>query len=148
MTKYKQPVIPETAEMWKDKSKGELRRLVLEYVKGYFKGLVVTNLHLNIPITISMTSGRKTALGGAMYGKKAEFIRLLPEIIRVAQYNNFGARKNTDNPAVIGYLNFKVKCKLDGKTEHIRLAVQLQRGGNFYYNIEVNKKNRHSQKAP
>jgi hypothetical protein len=140
MVKYKQAIIPEITSIWHDKSKDELRHLVLEYIKAHFKGLVVKNAHLNLPITITVTSGRKTALGSAMYSKKAELIRLLPAIIRVAQYNNFGTRKETDNPAVIGYLNFKAACKLDGKVEHVRLAVQFQKGGKYYYNIEVNKK--------
>ena len=39
---------------------------------------------------------------------------------------------------IIGYLNFKAKCILDDKVEHLRIAVQLQKGGKFYYNIEVN----------
>ena len=140
MVKYKQTVIPEATSIWHDSTQQELRRLVLDYVKKHFKGVVVRNLSLDIPIIISVTSGRKTALGGAMYRKKAELVRVLPAIIRVAQYNNFGARKATDNPSVIGYLNFKAKCKLDGKVEHVRLAVQFQRGGKYYYNVEVNKK--------
>jgi len=148
MAKYKQTVIPEITSIWQDSTTAELRHLVLDYVKKYFKGVVVKNLSLNIPIIISVSSGRKTALGGAMYRKKAELIRILPDLIRVAQYNNFGSRKATDNSSVIGYLNFKAKCRLDEKTEHIRLAVQFQKGGKFYYNVEVNKKREHSQKAP
>lgn len=89
---------------------------------------------------ISVKGGRKTSHGGAMYHKKAESIRALPEIIKIAKYNNFGQRKTTDSEAVIGYFNFKSKFYLDGELKHIRLTIQLQKDGKFHYNIEVNKK--------
>lgn len=63
-------------------------------------------------------------------------------------YNNFGEAKITDSPNVIGYLNFKCKCVIDGKTECLRIAVQMQKGGKFYYDIEVNKKPQTPQKSP
>lgn len=75
-----------------------------------------------------------------MYMKKAAASLILPDIIRHATYNNFGSRKEDDPPTIIGYLNFKCKCTIDGKNECLRLAVQFQKGGKFYYNVEVNKK--------
>ncbi len=49
-----------------------------------------------------------------------------------------------DGPNIIGYLNFKCKCMIDGKKENVRLAVQFQKGGKYYYNIEINKKKAHA----
>ena len=77
-------------------------------------------------------------MGEAMYQSKAEIIRILPELVKYALYNNFGHSKETDSPEVIGYLNFKGRCKIDGKTENVRIVVQFQKQAKFYYNIEVN----------
>ena len=65
-------------------------------------------------------------------------MRILPELVEYALYNNFGKRKLTDNDEVLGYLNFKGRCRINGKTENLRIAVQFQRQAKFYYNIEVN----------
>ena len=71
---------------------------------------------------------------------------MLPDLIKYAEYNNWGNPKATDGPNIIGYLNFKCKCMIDGKKENIRLAVQFQKGGKYYYNIEINKKKAHTWK--
>ena len=131
--------IPKLQSVWKDKNKDELRELVYDYVKTHLKGMKVINQDLEIMITISVKGGRKTSHGGAMYHKKAESIRALPEIIRIAKYTNFGNRKDTESRAVVGYFNFKSKFYLDGELEHIHLTVQLQKNGKFHYNVEVNK---------
>lgn len=34
----------------------------------------------------------------------------------------------------------QLKCIIDGAKENIRLAVQFQKGGKYYYNIEINIK--------
>ena len=116
----------------------ELRKYVLEYYKNNLKGKEVINTDTGITIHFSMTSGRKTAMGEAMYQKKAEMIKILPELVRYALYNNFGKRKPDESEEIIGYLNFKGRCKLDGRIQNVRIAVQFQRSAKFYYNIEVN----------
>jgi len=136
----KKTEIPRLRSIWKNKTKDELRKLLIDYVQKHFKGLEVVNKDLKITVKISVSGGRKTAKGGAMYHKKAESIRALPQIIEIAEYNNWGNRKSTDSAVVVGYLNFKSKCYIDGKLEHIRLAIQFQKGGKYYYNIEINKK--------
>lgn len=132
-------VIPETTSIYHGLKLSELRKVVLEYYNKNLKDREVFNEDLKITIRFSMSSGRKTVMGEAMYYKKAEIMKILPEIVQYALYNNYGERKETDNPSVIGYLNFKGKCKLDGKIENIRLAVQFQKTAKFYYNVEVNK---------
>ena len=52
--------------------------------------------------------------------------------------DNFGKRKPDESKEIIGYLNFKGRCKLDGRIQNVRIAVQFQRSAKFYYNIEVN----------
>lgn len=130
--------VPEIRSELSALNKAELRRYVLDYYKNNLKGKEVINLDTGITIHFSMTSGRKTAMGEAMYQKKAEMVRILPELVKYALYNNFGKRKPDENEEIIGYLNFKGRCKLDGKIQNVRIAVQFQRSAKFYYNIEVN----------
>ena len=140
--KYKQAVIPnaETPEEWKGLKLQQLRTIIFKRIRSEYSGMVVTNLDTRLPIIISVTSARKTAFGEAIYYKKAASVLVLPDIIKYAKYNNWGAPKPTDGPNIIGYLNFKCKCNIDGKHENVRLAVQFQKGGKYYYNIEINKK--------
>ncbi len=133
--------IPSVTSIWGNVKTKDLRNAVVKYFQEHYKNKEVFNKDIGITIKISIKSGRKTAYGEAMYPKKAELVRILPELIEIAEYNNFGNRKPTDSKDIIGYLNFKSKCYLDGKLEHVRIAVQFQRGGKFYYNIEVNRKN-------
>ena len=119
-------------------SKMEMRHYVLEYYKKNLKGKTVVNKDTGITIHFSMTSGRKTAMGEAMYQKKAEMVRILPDLVIYAVYNNFGKRKPDESDDIIGYLNFKGRCILDGKVQNVRIAVQFQKTAKFYYNIEVN----------
>ena len=119
-------------------SKMEMRHYVLEYYKKNIKGKTVVNKDTGITIHFSMTSGRKTAMGEAMYQKKAEMVRILPDLVIYAIYNNFGKRKPDESDDIIGYLNFKGRCILDGKVQNVRIAVQFQKTAKFYYNIEVN----------
>ena len=130
--------IPEIKSEFKDMSKQDMRKYILEYYKKNLKGLEIVNKDTGITICFSMTSGRKTAMGEAMYWQKPELIRILPELVKYALYNNFGRAKDGESHDIIGYLNFKGRCKIDGKTENLRIAVQFQKQAKFYYNIEVN----------
>ena len=140
--KYRQSIIPETKtpEYWKNLKGWQLREIAFNTIKQKYAGKAVINKDFGIPINITISSGRKTAFGESIYSKKAAAVLILPEIIANAQYNNWGDPKPEDGNNLKGYLNFKCKCIIDGKTEHIRLAIQFMKGGKFYYNIEVNKK--------
>lgn len=142
MAKYIQTVIPEvtTPSEWVSLKGCQLRELIFNTIKNKFAGMEVINKDFGIPIKITVTSGRKTSKGEAIYSKKAAVVLILPEIIKNAKYNNWGNPKPTDGQNVKGFLNFKCKCKIDGRLECIRIAVQFQKGGKYYYNIEVNKK--------
>ena len=144
--KYKQSVIPkaETPNEWSRLKLQQLRKFVFEYIKNKYSGTTIINIDTGLPITISVTSARKTAFGEAVYFKKVAATLMLPELIKYAEYNNWGNPKETDGPNIIGYLNFKCKCMIDGKKENVRLAVQFQKGGKYYYNIEINKKKAHA----
>ena len=137
--KYKQR-IPIWAEStpWKGMTALQLRRAALKKLKD-FKEDKIVNKDLGITIEFSNTNARKASFGGAMYLKKMVAINDLPLLLRVAEYSNFGERKETDNPEVIGFLNFKAKMVIEGKNEYVRIDVQFCRGGKFFYNAEINK---------
>ena len=130
--------IPETTTIWKGKSKKELRELVLSYYKKNIAGTTIVNKDLGITIEFPVRSGRKTAYGEAMYLDKAEAVRILPQIMEDAVYNNWGNRKPQDPKEVIGYLNFKGKFKLDGTVKDLRIAVKFLKSAKFYYSLEIN----------
>lgn len=139
--KYIQKVIPEvtTPEEWKGNKISTIRALALATTKKLYENDTIINEDIGIHIHILTGGIRKTAYGGAIYYKKAVSLLILPEILRYARYNNFGERKEKDPSSVIGYLNFACKCKIDGKIENLRVAVQFKNDGKFYYNIEINK---------
>jgi len=140
MNKYKQKIIPETQSIWNELRGVNLRKAMIEYFKLIAnKNKILINKHLNIPIHLSIaTGGRKSAYGGAIYNKKAEVIKIIDQLIENAEYNNWGDRKITDKDYVIGYMNFKVKCKIDNILENVRISIQLRKDGKFYYNHEIN----------
>ena len=115
--KYRQSIIPkaETPNEWSQLKLQQLRKIIFEYIKNRYSGMTIINIDTGLPITISVTSARKTAFGEAIYFKKAAATLLLPELIKYAEYNNWGNPKPTDGPNIIGYLNFKCKCLIDGK---------------------------------
>jgi hypothetical protein len=144
MAKYKQTVIPETSTKdWITLTKNEVReRLYNEYRERYY-GKKIINQSLGITVEFEYAGARKTSHGSAVYSKKACLITVLDKLIRYAEYSNWGDRKNTDDPHVIGYLNFKVKVKIDEKVEHVHLVIRVRNTGRFHYAMEVNKiKNR------
>lgn len=141
MTKYVQKYIPSvtTPSAWKALSASQLRKAVANCMMK-FRDLSVKNLDRNIDIVINKKAIGKTAYGEAIYGKKAAAAQVLPELLKYAKYNNWGERKAGDPEDLIGFMNFKAKCKIDGKIESVRLAVHFYKDGYFYYNIEISTK--------
>jgi len=135
MKKYKQTFIPSVSTVgFSSESK-----FVNDYYRQNIQGKSVVNNHLKIPIIFTGSGGRKVSYGGHKYVKKSAILQCLPKLLEVAEFNNFGNRKTSDNPLVMGYLNFKAKVKIDGKTENVRIAVTLRSDGKIYYNHEVNR---------
>ena len=134
MKKYKQTLIPCVRTDGFDNSTFAIR----EYYKSHLQGKCVINQHLKIPIHFTSLGKGKLAFGSGRYVKRSVLVRCLEKLVAVAEFNNFGGRKITDKSSVLGYLNFKAKVKIDGKTENIRITVMLKRDGKVYYNHEVN----------
>ncbi|MDQ3111710.1 MAG: hypothetical protein M3R17_17610 [Bacteroidota bacterium] len=91
--KYKQTYIPAINSAWNDKTIYELRKIVLSWYRENYSGKVVINKCIGIPIHFTTPGGKKLAVGGGMYPYKAELIRILPDILEQAVYNNWGGSK-------------------------------------------------------
>jgi hypothetical protein len=140
MAKYKQTVIPEVStKEWSGMSAFETRKKVFNFYKShYLNNKNIRNKSLNILVSFDRVGAKKTSFGGHVYPKKACLIEVLNELIRYAEYNNFGERKPTDASNVVGFLNFKAKVCIDGKIEHAHLVITLRNDGSFHYSMEVN----------
>jgi hypothetical protein len=136
--RYRQKYIPEITSEWNTKTSKDLRKSVSKWYRKNLAGKIITNKCLSIPINFSVTGGKKLAMGGAIYLHKAELVRILPDILEHATYNNWGDKKLKDSAIVIGYLNFKCKVRIDNIEKHVRIAVRMQKDGRLYWNHEVN----------
>jgi len=145
MAKYKQTVIPETfTDEWVKLTTLELRNQAFEEYRVRFFNKKIVNQALGISIGFEREGARKTSHSSPVYSKKACLISVLDQLLRYAEYSCWGDRKPTDPAYVIGFLNFKAKVRIDGKLEHVRLAVRVRNDGQFrcafHYSMEVNKK--------
>jgi len=143
MKKYVQKIIPEVStENWKELTKKELVKNAYELYLSKLAGIEVINQDLGITVKFEKWSARKTTKGGALYSKKAAIIEVLADLVRYAEFSNWGNRKENDLSSVIGYLNMKAKVKIDDILEHLHLVIQVKNNGKFHYTMEINKKNR------
>lgn len=141
--KYKQKVIPsvKTPLAWKTANPNQLRILVIKHYAKHIQGKKIKNLHLGLELCFTGTGKQKSTRGSAMYLSKAVAVRILPELLRVAEYSNYKPRKKTDPSGLLGYFNFKAKIIIDGKKQSLRIATLFyEKDGKLYYNLEVNKK--------
>lgn len=79
---------------------------------------------------------KKTAFGGNVYPDKAALVDVLEKILEEMKFSHFGKRKPTDKKDVIGYMNFSENATVDNQKKHLKIAIQIRRGGKFYYNID------------
>lgn len=111
----------------------ELKEFVKQTVLS-LRGLCFYNLDRTIIIEIIGDSSIKLSYGSKLNSKKAALSPLIPDIIRVMKYSNWGKRKLHDKNTVIGYLNFKCPICIDNSVYHLRISIQLRTDGKFYYN--------------
>jgi len=140
MSKYIQHIIPETKSIWNNITNiADVRKAVYEYYRLNIMGETIINKDKGHKILFTnKPGGRKIAFGGSFYKQKAEAVKIITGLMKEAKYNNWGSPKKTDKKYVIGYLNYKAIGKIDGKIYYFRIAVQLRKDGNMYYNHEIN----------
>lgn len=136
MSKYRQKIIPEV----KVQTYRNLRQYVRDYYAANVQGKTVVNEDIGLTIYFGSDGKAELAHGRAMYASKAALVQCLPTLLKVAEYSNFGTRKDKDEKNVFGYANFNAKVRIDGKIEHIHIAVKVKTNGKAYYSHEVNIK--------
>jgi len=132
--KYKQTEIPEVNII---EPKNRIKFIKDFYAKN-LQGKMVVNKDILLTIRFTSMGKFELAYGRAPYANKIAVLQCIDKLLEVAEYSNFGQRKETDKQNVLGYFNFKAKVKINGKKEHVRISVVLKKDGKAYYNHEVN----------
>ncbi len=88
--------------------------MVREYYTANLQGKSVVNKDLGMTIHFTSIGRCELAYGRALHAKKVAVIKCLEKLPEVAEYNNFGERKESGKQNIIGFLNFKAKVEIDG----------------------------------
>ena len=100
--------VPEVStERFKKMSVPELREYTLEYYLENYGGKSISKNFFkedNIQIEFFNTAGKK--LQKPIYKEKVAVLEHLESLIKNSTYNNWGNRKESSPPNIIGYLNF------------------------------------------
>ena len=132
--KYKQTKIPSVSIIEpKDR---------IKFIKNFYtenlQGKIVVNKDILLTIRFTSIGKFELAYARAPYANKIAVLQCIDKLLEVAEYCNFGQRKDTDKQNVLGYFNFKAKVKINEKIRHVRISVVLKKDGKVYYNHEVN----------
>ena len=136
--KYKQTIIPSVTTI--DVDYRNRAKAIRDFYAENLYGKSVINKDLGVTIHFNSIGKNELSYGRALYAKKVAVLKCLLELMEVAEYNNFGRKKDVDKETVLGYLNFKAKVIIDGKQENVRINVLLKKNGKAYYNHEINIK--------
>lgn len=128
-------VVPEVStERFKKMSVPELREYTLEYYLENYGGKSISKNFFkedNIQIEFFNTAGKK--LQKPIYKEKVAVLEHLESLIKNSTYNNWGNRKESSPPNIIGYLNFKAKVTIDGEKRHVRISIAVDRDRKFRF---------------
>ena len=136
MLKYKQKYIPSVSIVEYD----NLSRYVRQEYSAHVQGKTVINHDCGLTIYFGSDGKAELAHGRAIYAKKAALVQCLPQLMEVAEYNNWGQRKQKDPKSVFGYANFKAKAKVNGEIVNVRISVIVKSNGKAYYHHELSIK--------
>ena len=129
------PFVPEVStERFKQMSVPELREYTLEYYLENYGGKSLSKKFFkeeDIHIEFFNTAGKK--LQKPIYKEKVAVLEHLESLIKNSTYNNWGNRKESSPPNIIGYLNFKAKVTIDGEKRHVRISIAVDRDRKFRF---------------
>ena len=129
------PSVPEVStERFKKMSVPELREYTLEYYLENYGGKSLSKKFFkeeDIHIEFFNTAGKK--LQKPIYKEKVAVLEHLESLIKNSTYNNWGNRKESSPPNIIGYLNFKAKVTIDGEKRHVRISIAVDRDRKFRF---------------
>jgi len=123
-----------STERFKQMSVPELREYTLEYYLENYGGKSISKNFFkedNIQIEFFNTAGKK--LQKPIYKEKVAVLEHLESLIKNSTYNNWGNRKESSPPNIIGYLNFKAKVTIDGEKRHVRISIAVDRDRKFRF---------------
>lgn len=127
--------VPEVStEKFKKMSVPELREYTLEYYLENYGGKSLSKKFFkeeDIHIEFFNTAGKK--LQKPIYKEKVAVLEHLESLIKNSTYNNWGNRKESSPPNIIGYLNFKAKVTIDGEKRHVRISIAVDRDRKFRF---------------
>ncbi len=140
--KYKQTTIPKITipKYWYDLSVDELKKLSSKTYKDRWQGKKAFNKSVSVFINFSGQGKNKRVFGGPVYPEKVATLLILKQLLEVAEYSNFGDRKDNDPKEMLGYLNFKAKCFINGNPKQVRISAMLFKNMKIDWNHEVNIK--------
>ncbi len=133
MKRYKQVVVPTMDSSWDNLILSELTQKAKEFYTNDLLETSVKNIHKGVVISF-VKSGMKHVLnfGGRSYiGYKA--IKLLRELIKYAEFKNFGMPNENAGKTVLGFLNFEAKANIEGKNYKISINIRITTEGKFHY---------------
>ena len=123
-----------STERFKKMSVPELREYTLEYYLENYGGKSISKNFFkedNIQIEFFNTAGKK--LQKPIYKEKVDVLEHLESLIKNSTYNNWGNRKESSPPNIIGYLNFKAKVTIDGEKRHVRISIAVDEKRKFRF---------------
>ena len=123
-----------STERFKKMSVPELREYTLEYYLENYGGKSISKNFFkedNIQIEFFNTAGKK--LQKPIYKEKVAILEHLESLIKNSTYNNWGNRKESSPPNIIGYLNFKAKVTIDGEKRHVRISIAVDEKRKFRF---------------
>ncbi|MBS1628836.1 MAG: hypothetical protein JST27_02145 [Bacteroidetes bacterium] len=118
------------------KSNPELRKIIARKVDG-LRGKRVYNRNSGIIIVFVSDSVKKSAYGGALYKDKVALIERLEKVLENMRFKNLKPRKEKDKVTVLGYMNFTDTVDVDGRKKIVMVAIQIRKGGKYYYNLDA-----------
>ena len=142
MKKYKQTVIPSISNTFIGKSPNEIHQEVKKNYQNNIQGRTITNKDLGIEIYFNKTGRDETVHFARKDSLIASASNILDVLLENAEFNNFGKPRasHQERFGAIGFLNFKSKCKIDGKLCFFRLSVMIidLKMAKFQYAISKN----------
>lgn len=118
----------------------QLRDFVSKYYQNNVQGKSVKNKDKGITIVFDKTGRNKTAR--STFNKiRTVVVMDIYNVMSEAIYSNFNLPKpsHVRNYKAVGILNFKYKCKVDGKLLSVRLSVIQTKDLKFQYSLTFDK---------
>ena len=124
-------------KQWDGLTGREVRDKVLNFYKTRLQGTRIVNKDIGVTIYFNKKGRLKTARP-LMSKEKAVVIYHLSELLSEAMFANFGKAK--EKHKAVGFLNFQIKVRIDGKMKSFRVPVMITKDGKFQYDLHDNYK--------